>query len=272
MLIEMVPKSALGLIDVEEATSGAADIVDQFGGLTGEPLSDMKSLLWALSGSPDTVINVAEEEVKNGAGVTAEEGLFHISYEEAGIPVQVPLATPLACRNWEELKEKLFRVKASSTKQMRVSMERDWLGLRERKKQGAFRPSARRIQVYRDWMSIVDEVLGARKLEILDRLEGMGGAPDIGGKFLDQGGENRVKVSGDEFSGAGAARDNGSARAVRFVAFGKEIEPGGMGLGSDEVEAEGCTFHGGEVGVSEKGGEIEEIDVVMAVGNDVVKG
>eukprot|EP00061_Rhincodon_typus_P007954 g30140.t1 len=35
--------------------------------------------------STNTVINVVEEEVRAGANVTAEEGLFHVSHEEAGI-------------------------------------------------------------------------------------------------------------------------------------------------------------------------------------------
>eukprot|EP00061_Rhincodon_typus_P009530 g33104.t1 len=80
-----------------------------------------------------------------------------------------------------------------------------------------------------------DEVLGARELEVLEELEGMGGVPYVGGEFLDQEGQNRVKVGGDKFSGAGAGRDNGLAGAVGFVDFGKEIEMGGAGLGNDEV-------------------------------------
>eukprot|EP00061_Rhincodon_typus_P011275 g36177.t1 len=69
--------------------------------------------------------------------------------------MQVPMATPLVCRKWEELKVKLFRVRTSLVKPMRVSVEGDWLGLRERKKRRAFRPNAWGMQVYRDWMSIV---------------------------------------------------------------------------------------------------------------------
>eukprot|EP00061_Rhincodon_typus_P017549 g46285.t1 len=38
------------LTDVEEATLGTMDTVDQVGGCAGEPLSDMKGLLWALDG------------------------------------------------------------------------------------------------------------------------------------------------------------------------------------------------------------------------------
>eukprot|EP00061_Rhincodon_typus_P000849 g12974.t1 len=50
MLNKTVSESTLGLTDVEEATLGAADTVDQVGGCIGEPLSDMKGLLWALDG------------------------------------------------------------------------------------------------------------------------------------------------------------------------------------------------------------------------------
>eukprot|EP00061_Rhincodon_typus_P011812 g37102.t1 len=50
MLRELVTESMLGLTDVEEATSGVMDTVYHVGGCTGEPLSDMESLLWALGG------------------------------------------------------------------------------------------------------------------------------------------------------------------------------------------------------------------------------
>eukprot|EP00061_Rhincodon_typus_P016391 g44584.t1 len=50
MFHETVPESELCLTDIEEATSGAIDTVDQVGGCTGEALSDMESLLWALDG------------------------------------------------------------------------------------------------------------------------------------------------------------------------------------------------------------------------------
>eukprot|EP00061_Rhincodon_typus_P009099 g32314.t1 len=50
MLHETVHESVFDLTDVEVATSGAKDTVDQVGGCTGEPLSDMKALLWALDG------------------------------------------------------------------------------------------------------------------------------------------------------------------------------------------------------------------------------
>eukprot|EP00061_Rhincodon_typus_P003749 g20879.t1 len=52
-----------------------------------------------------------------------------------------PMANPFGCRKWEELKEKLLRVRTSTAKQMRVSVEGDWSGLRDRKKRSSFRPS-----------------------------------------------------------------------------------------------------------------------------------
>eukprot|EP00061_Rhincodon_typus_P002155 g16769.t1 len=118
-----------------------------------------------------------------------------------------------------------------------MSVAGDWLGLWERKNQRAFRPSAWGIQVYRDWTSTVKmRCWGARELDVLEEVDGAGGVPDIGGAFLEERGRNRVKVSGDKFSGAGAGRDIGSAGAVRFVDSGKEIETDGAGLGNDEVE------------------------------------
>eukprot|EP00061_Rhincodon_typus_P014349 g41312.t1 len=50
MLHDTVPESVLSLSDVEEAASGATDTIDQVGRCTGEPLSAMKGLLWALQG------------------------------------------------------------------------------------------------------------------------------------------------------------------------------------------------------------------------------
>eukprot|EP00061_Rhincodon_typus_P004155 g21865.t1 len=41
--------------------------------------------------------------------------------------MRVPMATPSVCRKWEELKEKLFRVRTSSVRRIRVSVEREWL-------------------------------------------------------------------------------------------------------------------------------------------------
>eukprot|EP00061_Rhincodon_typus_P005862 g25878.t1 len=49
-LCESVTESVLGFIDVQEATLGATDTVDQVGGLTGESLSDVERLFAALDG------------------------------------------------------------------------------------------------------------------------------------------------------------------------------------------------------------------------------
>eukprot|EP00061_Rhincodon_typus_P003684 g20710.t1 len=46
---------------------------------------DLFKLLMGPRGSTDIVIDVAEEEVGDSASVTAEKGLFHVPYEEAGI-------------------------------------------------------------------------------------------------------------------------------------------------------------------------------------------
>eukprot|EP00061_Rhincodon_typus_P004811 g23481.t1 len=101
---------------------------------------------------------------------------------------------------------------------MRVLVEGDWLGLRERKKRRAFRPSAWGIQVLQGLdVHSEDEVLGARELKVLEEVEGMGSVPNVGGEFVGQSGKDRVEVSGDELSGARAGRDNGSTGAVRPV-------------------------------------------------------
>eukprot|EP00061_Rhincodon_typus_P010640 g35098.t1 len=63
---------------------------------------------------------------------------------------------------------------------MRVSVEGDRLGLQERKKLKAFRgicvgdTHAQGLYVHSE-----DEVLGARKLEVLEEVVGVGGVPDI---------------------------------------------------------------------------------------------
>eukprot|EP00061_Rhincodon_typus_P018177 g47238.t1 len=51
MLRESVTESVLGLTDVEEITLGTMDTVDQVGGRTSEPLSDLEGLFGALDGA-----------------------------------------------------------------------------------------------------------------------------------------------------------------------------------------------------------------------------
>eukprot|EP00061_Rhincodon_typus_P016665 g44996.t1 len=50
VLYKMVSEPPLSLADVEEATSGAADTVDQVDCCAGEPLFNVEGLLWALNG------------------------------------------------------------------------------------------------------------------------------------------------------------------------------------------------------------------------------
>eukprot|EP00061_Rhincodon_typus_P011289 g36194.t1 len=49
-LCKSVSESLLGLTDVEEATWGATDTVDQVRGCTGESLSDLEKMFGALDG------------------------------------------------------------------------------------------------------------------------------------------------------------------------------------------------------------------------------
>eukprot|EP00061_Rhincodon_typus_P012448 g38197.t1 len=49
-LYKAVSEPLLGLTDVEDATSGAADAIDHIDGCTGEPLSNMEGLFGALNG------------------------------------------------------------------------------------------------------------------------------------------------------------------------------------------------------------------------------
>eukprot|EP00061_Rhincodon_typus_P000509 g11926.t1 len=99
-----------------EVQEGEKCIGDGLGELTVgvEDVSEVDELfevLMGAQGGADTVIDIMEEEVGNRASVASEEGLLHISYEEAGIvePMQVLMATPFVCKKWEELKEKLLR-------------------------------------------------------------------------------------------------------------------------------------------------------------------
>eukprot|EP00061_Rhincodon_typus_P001947 g16215.t1 len=50
VLYKAVCEPSLGLTDVEEAASGAADAVDHIDRCAGEPLSDVKGLFSALDG------------------------------------------------------------------------------------------------------------------------------------------------------------------------------------------------------------------------------
>eukprot|EP00061_Rhincodon_typus_P011182 g36017.t1 len=49
MLHKTVPETALGLTDVEEATLGATDAVNQVDGCAGEPVSNVDGLFCALN-------------------------------------------------------------------------------------------------------------------------------------------------------------------------------------------------------------------------------
>eukprot|EP00061_Rhincodon_typus_P006210 g26603.t1 len=74
-------------------------------------------------------------------------------------------------------------------------------------------------------------VLGARELKVLEKVETMG---YVGGEFQDRRGKNRVEVGGDELSGTGAVKDNGSTGAVGFMDFGGGVrieEKVGGGVG-----------------------------------------
>eukprot|EP00061_Rhincodon_typus_P007221 g28702.t1 len=66
MLYKIVSESTFGLTDVEEATLGSVDTVDQVDGCAGEPLSNVEGLFCALDG----VTRFGDGEVKDG-----EEGI-----------------------------------------------------------------------------------------------------------------------------------------------------------------------------------------------------
>eukprot|EP00061_Rhincodon_typus_P015346 g42962.t1 len=86
----------------------------------------------------------------------------------------------LIIAKWEELKEMLLRVKMSSIKWMRVSVEGNYLGLWETKKRRE--TGVQGLDVHGE-----DEVLRARELEGLEEVEGMSSVLNVGGEFLDQG-------------------------------------------------------------------------------------
>eukprot|EP00061_Rhincodon_typus_P002423 g17525.t1 len=87
----------------------------------------------------------------------------------------VPMAIPLVCRKWEELKEKLLR---SSVKWIRVSVDRGLVGPAGEEEVG--------LDVHSE-----DEVLGARESEVLEEVEGVVG----GGLYI---GETKQRL-GDHF-------------------------------------------------------------------------
>jgi len=62
------------------------------------------------------------------------------------------------------------------------------------------------------------------------------GVFDVGGEGFDDGLEVGVDVRRDTFSGGGEGGNNGTARIVRFVDFGKEVEGWGAGF---RIEEEG---------------------------------
>eukprot|EP00061_Rhincodon_typus_P005812 g25782.t1 len=71
--------------EVQEGEGGIGDGPGEFKVVVKCKVDELFKLLMKARGNTDTVINVAGEEVRDGASVTAEERLFHISYEEAAI-------------------------------------------------------------------------------------------------------------------------------------------------------------------------------------------
>eukprot|EP00061_Rhincodon_typus_P014452 g41475.t1 len=136
--------------EVQDGEGGVGDGPGEFEvGVKGiGEVDELIKLLMRAQGSTITLISIAEEEVRDGAHVTVEEGLFHVSYKEAGIAWTHTGANSYTFALWDvkKLKEKLLRVRTSSFKWMRVPVEGDCLDLRDRKKRKAFRPSSWRIQ------------------------------------------------------------------------------------------------------------------------------
>eukprot|EP00061_Rhincodon_typus_P009988 g33914.t1 len=73
MLYKTVSESVLGLTDVQEATSGVVDTLDQVDGCADEPMSDVKGLFWALNGGDGGGVG-AGVELLTAAGKGAECG------------------------------------------------------------------------------------------------------------------------------------------------------------------------------------------------------
>eukprot|EP00061_Rhincodon_typus_P007346 g28954.t1 len=73
MLYKTVSESVLGLTNVEEATSAAADTVDQVDRCAGEPPSDIEGLFCALNGDEGggvgAVTRDGDGEVQEGEGI-----------------------------------------------------------------------------------------------------------------------------------------------------------------------------------------------------------
>eukprot|EP00061_Rhincodon_typus_P017091 g45635.t1 len=97
MFYKTMPESTLGLTDVEEATSGAVDTVDQVGRCTGEPLLDRKSLLWALNGGVERPILAADVPEAKELGVRdrilaggwVRGGVVQVAMEVGGLGIDV---------------------------------------------------------------------------------------------------------------------------------------------------------------------------------------
>lgn len=76
----------------------------------------------------------------------------------------------------------------------------------------------------------------------------------VGGEGRDDGGEDKVKVVGNEFGGAVAGGNYGAAGVVGFVNFGEEIDGRGAGSGDDEVGGGGWES-GGRNELADGGGD-----------------
>eukprot|EP00061_Rhincodon_typus_P007078 g28383.t1 len=72
---------------VQEGEGGIGDGPGEFevGARGVSKVDELFKLLMGAQGSADTIINVMEDKMRDGAGVPVEKGLFQISYEEAGI-------------------------------------------------------------------------------------------------------------------------------------------------------------------------------------------
>eukprot|EP00061_Rhincodon_typus_P018929 g48321.t1 len=174
MLCEWLTESVLGLTDVEEATSGAADTV-QVGECAGESLSALESLSGALDSDDGDGV---------GAGV-APPVVAGKGAEDSGVGGECGVDNGVV-ETLEVLKEKLFRVRTSSVKRMSVSVEGDGLDLQERRKQRAFRPICM-ADTGVQGLDVHYEDVGARELKVVKEVEDMDGVPNIGGEFLDWG-------------------------------------------------------------------------------------